>query len=97
MLNAKNCMHAEALGSTWKHREAHGRTWKNEEAFFSLAVQKSVALFEGGGRGVRKSHSMDSLLLSKIRRGNKTTALWFLCLALFFVYFVLFTFDKKLR
>ncbi len=34
--------------------------------FFLLAVQKSVARFEGGGGGgMHKSHSMDSLLLSK--------------------------------
>ncbi len=56
MLNAKNCMHSEARGSRRKQAEA-----------FSLAVQKSVALFElGGGRGVCNSHSIDSLLLSKM-------------------------------
>ncbi len=37
-----------------KCKKLHARwsTRKDAEAFFSLAVQKSVALFEGGGGGV---------------------------------------------
>jgi hypothetical protein len=58
-----------------KHTEAHRNTLRQSFQFFLLAVQKSVARFEGGGEGggggVRKSHSMDSLLLSK------TTLNWF--------------------
>jgi hypothetical protein len=43
--------------------------------FTTTAVQKSVTRFEGGRVCVRKSHSMDSLLLSKIKKQNNLALL----------------------
>ncbi len=43
----------------------HAEASRRFPFFFLLAVQKSVAHFEGGGVVVRKSYTMDSLLLSK--------------------------------
>jgi hypothetical protein len=82
--------HAEEHKSTQKHKESRGSkevfkylNWttfqmlKMTFSIFWLAVQKSVAHFEGWGRVcVCRSHSMDSFLLSKrpipwYRRGIK--------------------------
>jgi hypothetical protein len=65
--------HAEARGSTQKHAEARGGTLRhaenNHSNFFFRSQYKSLlhVLRGGGVGGVRKSHSMDSLLLSKIQ------------------------------
>ncbi len=57
MLNARKC--------TRKHVEAHGK--QPFQFFFARSTKVCCTFWGGGGGGVRKSHSVDSLLLSKMR------------------------------